>query len=888
MAEEQAGGSRTKQLKDESNKIKQKISQLEIEIDRLKKELNKTTGNANAVMYTFIKKETKLQQQDVDAYANVPPCFRDVGDEVNAGVPENHRVGLAISCLRGTAADWASIKEDSFPTFTDFEHAFIKRYWGMTKQRDLFLNLSDGRHESGSLSEYSMNLVNQANFLTERIPEEKLTKTLSKHFPSEIQRGIVTMGLKIIDEIDEYLREVDDVRKEAPVGQSNNSRENTNGRNRGQNNECVGYTNEGSRGQGQGSNWRSQPQGNSYAVSNEGQRDGNVRQVMSHLTTFNDENDFLSNDSESEEVSEQSKFKSPILRAKVGSVQLDIIADSGSEISAVSEKFFDGIKQYVKVPVLPVSGLAISPAFDAKRQRIKWQILLSIQLLSHQNIDLDVKCLVIPGLNCDILFGCDWLASFKASIDFQSSKVSFSYGDEAFMIPFHSEVNTDGQLSVNLCSSSSDILEEAGVGKNSVLSLHRYSNAKFKIATSNADTDEVSRNRLENVLLQYSGVFSENPGCVKSYVHRVEMEDESPFNAPLYPIPFIYREEVKTQMKRDFIPPPNPSELLLSFKKGVVLSTIDLTASYWQILARMKDYFYWPKIQKHIRQFKVKPSKVSRGLLNSVIPEKPGELVCLDLIGPLPTSRGGGGVTQLLVVIDAFTKYVRLYPLKRATTRSILNKIMGEYVVKIQKSKCLLSDNGTQFTSKKWGKELVKMGIQIKHISVYFPEGNITEQYNREVGRLLRMYCHEKHSKWACVVDFVEDCLNMAVSVSTAYSPRYLQFGTENEHPVTKFIKFPTEAQAKPSLQSIWVLAHDRMTKQAERRALKHAAKITPIEFCEGDKFLMRMHAQSSAEDKTIKKFFHLYVGPFGFSGRQGLTVTYCGMQRGKRYPSKI
>nr|CAI5829091.1 unnamed protein product [Callosobruchus analis] len=1091
---------------------------------------------------------------------------------------------------------------------------------------------------------------------------------LSKHFSSEIQRGIVTLGLKTIDEIDEYLREVDEVRREAPVGQSNNSRENTN-------------------------------------VSNEGQGDGNVRQVMSHLTAFNDENDFLNSDSESEEVSEQSKFKSPILRAKVGSVESDIIVDSGSEVSAISEKFFDEIKQHLKVPVLPVSGLAISPAFGAKRQRIKWQILLSIQLLSHQKIDLDVKCLA----------------------------------------------NTDGQLSVNLCSSSSDILEEAGVGENSVLSLHQYSNAEFKIAASNADTDEVSRDRLEKVLLQYSGVFSENPGCVKSYVHRVEMEDESPFNAPLYPIPFIYREEVKNQvremerwgvikkqktcyisplvvvkkrdgapricidarflnskMKRDFIPPPNPSELLLSFKKGVVLSTIDLTASYWQIriheddrkyvgfiydgetyvfqklpfglstsmaslirclnqllgstcnsftviyvddllvfsdsidehlnhlktlfekflaegitlklrkcqflrkdvvflghvissegvridpsrieaisrfpcprnlkelraflglvnyekrfcdrysdltvpllrllkknerwswgqeqkkafedikraylqvtlmvhpdfgktffvqcdssdyatggclfqksdagerqviaytsktlkgsqlrytttekemfallncldqwrsmllgrdiivltdhkaltffltcklrsarisrwilyiqefcfqiehcpgvqnkvadalsrfphnkdlrlsperpadltvmrvkvtdifdrlnsnfkgwredqlndswianklsfledlsssvpvlsdseyrtyrwyvvhegllfkrgdalcpgsklcvprsqvlelvkaeheqsghfgknkiVARMKDYFYWPKMQKHIRQFvaacelcqKIKPSKVSRGLLNSVIPEKPGELVCLDLIGPLPISRGG--VTQLLVMVDAFSKYVRLYPLKRATTRSILNKIIGDYVVKIQKPKCLLSDNGTQFTSKKWGEELAKMGIQIKLISVYFPEGNVTERYNREVGRLLRMYCHEKHSKWACVVDFVEDCLNTAVSISTGYSPRYLQFGAENEHPVTKFIRFPIDVQVKPSLQSIWLLAHDRMTKQAKRRALKHAAEITPIEFGEGDKVLVRTHAQSSAEDKTIKKFFHLYAGPF-------------------------
>nr|CAH7762550.1 unnamed protein product [Callosobruchus chinensis] len=629
---------------------------------------------------------------------------------LDAGVPENHRVGLAISCLRGTAADWASIKEDSFPTFTDFEHAFIEQYWGMAKQRDLFLNLSYGRHESGSLSEYFMNLVNQANFLTERIPEEKLTKMLSKHFPSEIQRGIVTMGLKTIDEIDEYLREVDDVRREAPVGQGNNSRENTNGRNRRQNNESVGYTNEGSRGQGQGSNWRSQPQGNSYAVSNEGQGDVNVRQVMSHLTTFNDENVFLSSDSESEEVSEQSKFKSPILRAKVGSVQSDIIVDSGSEVSAVSEKFFDGIKQYVKVPVLPVSGLAISPAFGAKRQCIKWQILLSIQLLSHQNIDLDVKCLVIPGLNCDILFGCDWLASFKASIDFQSSKVSFSYGDEAFTIPFHSEVDTDGQLSVNLCSSSSDILEEAGVGKNSVLSLHRLS-SNFEGWREDQLNDSWTANKLS---------------FLEDLSSSVPVLSDSEYRTYRW---YVVHEGLLFK-RGDALCPGSKLCVPRSQVLELVRAKHEQSGHFGKnkILARMKDYFYWPKMQKHIRQFvaacgfcqKVKPSKVSRGLLNSVSSEKPGELVCLDLIGPLPTSRGG--VTQLLVVVDAFSKYVRLYPLKRAPTRSILNKIMGEYVVKIQKPKCLLSDNGTQFTSKKWGKELAKMGIQIKPYQFIFPK----------------------------------------------------------------------------------------------------------------------------------------------------------------------
>jgi hypothetical protein len=38
------------------------------------------------------------------------------------------------------------------------------------------------------------------------------------------------------------------------------------------------------------------------------------------------------------------------------------------------------------------------------------------------------------------------------------------------------------------------------------------------------------------------------------------------------------------------------------------------------------------------------------------------------LFGPLPQSRGG--VQHILVTYDVFTKFVRLYPLKKATTRA--------------------------------------------------------------------------------------------------------------------------------------------------------------------------------------------------------------------------
>ncbi|CAH1969479.1 unnamed protein product [Acanthoscelides obtectus] len=33
---------------------------------------------------------------------------------LDAGVPDSHKIGLAVSCLRGTAVDWAAMKEDTW------------------------------------------------------------------------------------------------------------------------------------------------------------------------------------------------------------------------------------------------------------------------------------------------------------------------------------------------------------------------------------------------------------------------------------------------------------------------------------------------------------------------------------------------------------------------------------------------------------------------------------------------------------------------------------------------------------------------------------------------------------------------------------------------------
>ena len=58
-----------------------------------------------------------------------------------------------------------------------------------------------------------------------------------------------------------------------------------------------------------------------------------------------------------------------------------------------------------------------------------------------------------------------------------------------------------------------------------------------------------------------------------------------------------------------------------------------------------------------------------------------------------------------------FTKFFKLYALKAATTRTYLQKITEHYVADVTRPKCILSDNGAQFTSPVWKKQLADFAI---------------------------------------------------------------------------------------------------------------------------------------------------------------------------------
>ena len=162
------------------------------------------------------------------------------------------------------------------------------------------------------------------------------------------------------------------------------------------------------------------------------------------------------------------------------------------------------------------------------------------------------------------------------------------------------------------------------------------------------------------------------------------------------------------------------------------------------------------------------------------MPNKPGELCSINLYGPLPTGRGG--VRYILVYFEVFSKYVKLYTLKTATTKSCLNKLINHYFLEVVKRRVVLSDNGTQFQSPLWRVTMQKQDAEVRFSAIRHPQSNPSERCMREISKICRIYCHSNHRKWAEVIPYIENCLNNTVANATLYTPVELLFGTERNN----------------------------------------------------------------------------------------------------------
>lgn len=255
--------------------------------------------------------------------------------------------------------------------------------------------------------------------------------------------------------------------------------------------------------------------------------------------------------------------------------------------------------------------------------------------------------------------------------------------------------------------------------------------------------------------------------------------------------------------------------------------------------------------------------------------------VAVDVIGPLPASSSN--VKYILIILDIYTKFVKLYPMQRATTKIILSKLFDKHFKEFGLPKRIQSDNATQFKSDLWIETLEKHDINPVYSPLYHPCFNLAERPIKEIKRCLRTYCSRQHKNWAKHITDINDCLNEVCHETTGFSPNELQLGTKDVRFWERYVSNPF-TQNLPLERKLF-LASERILTKRQKRAEKENRRTNPITFNLGDLVLVKNHPISCAAYGETAKLFELFEGPFKIVKQLGhSTYNVADLEEGIEY----
>ena len=150
--------------------------------------------------------------------------------------------------------------------------------------------------------------------------------------------------------------------------------------------------------------------------------------------------------------------------------------------------------------------------------------------------------------------------------------------------------------------------------------------------------------------------------------------------------------------------------------------------------------------------------------------EKPLEYVAADILGPIPRTKHGKRF--ILVVTDRFSKLTKTEALRSITSLSVAKAFCRTWVYNFGTPKKLLTDNGSQFTSRFFRSVCRILGIEKVFTTEYHPQSNgKAERFNRTILAQLRNYVSGSQRDWDEWLEPLTYACNMHVHRSTGTIP---------------------------------------------------------------------------------------------------------------------
>ena len=294
-------------------------------------------------------------------------------------------------------------------------------------------------------------------------------------------------------------------------------------------------------------------------------------------------------------------------------------------------------------------------------------------------------------------------------------------------------------------------------------------------------------------------------------------------------------------------------------------------------MGRLQARFYWPGQWADVRNWcrtcpmcvtRKTPTPRQRGPLGTIRAGYPMQIVAVDILGPLPKTKGGNA--YVLVASDYFTRWVEAYAIPNQEAVTVAQKLVDELFCPFSTPEQLHSDQGRQFESDLIAEVCRILKIHKTRTTPYHPQGDgLVERFNRTLLDMLATMTKEQPGDWDGHIRRVCLAYNSSIQATTGYTPFFLMFGREARLPLDLMYhsctpETVTHSEYATRMKDSIEKAYDRVRTKfgQEQRAQKqfydqkcHGKPYTP-----GD--LVWLHSTVVARGKS-RKLHHPWTGPW-------------------------
>ena len=234
--------------------------------------------------------------------------------------------------------------------------------------------------------------------------------------------------------------------------------------------------------------------------------------------------------------------------------------------------------------------------------------------------------------------------------------------------------------------------------------------------------------------------------------------------------------------------------------------------------------------------------------LVSITTSAPMDLVCIDYLTLEPSK---GGIENILVITDHFTRYAQAIPTRNQTARTTAKALFDHFFVHYGFPARLHSDKAQNFESKVI-QQLCKIGgIKKTRTTPYHPMGNgQVERFNQTLLQMLGTLENSQKSDWKSYVPALVHAYNATRHDTTGVSPFSLMFGRQPRLAVDAFLGIKPNAESSTSqteyarklkarLDFAYRKATDEAQKQSERYKANYDLRVRENKLEVGDRVLV-------------------------------------------------